>query len=110
MSDRTILAELVDLRVVQVGRALLDELSLQVHAGELLAIVGPNSAGKSTARTVLAGDLHPDSERVLIDGEDLSSWDPERLARFRAVMPQNSQLASPYPVNEVIRRKGCAQR
>ncbi len=45
------------------------DISLDIHAGRIKALLGENGAGKSTLMSVLSGRLRPDSGRILIDGE-----------------------------------------
>lgn len=52
-------------------RRVLSDLSLQVRAGEKVAIIGPSGAGKSTVAALLARFYDPDAGRVLLDGRDL---------------------------------------
>jgi len=47
------------------------DISLEVAAGETLAVLGPNGAGKSTLLSILAGLLRPDTGRAELDGESL---------------------------------------
>jgi iron(III) transport system ATP-binding protein len=54
------------------------ELSLDVAAGELIALVGASGSGKSTTLRMIAGSEVPDSGRVLIDGEDITHRPPQR--------------------------------
>ena len=66
------------LRVERVSRSFgglraVDDISFDVEAGERLAVLGPNGAGKSTLFNVICGDLSPDSGRVLLNGEDVTS-------------------------------------
>ncbi len=76
------------------GDMILNELNLQVQAGEVHAIMGPNGSGKSTLANVLAG--HPGYEvtagSVIYEGQDLLQMDPEERAR------QGVFLAFQYPV------------
>jgi len=76
------------------GGMILNELNLEVQAGEVHAIMGPNGSGKSTFANVLAG--HPGYEvtagSVIYEGQDLLQMDPEERAR------QGVFLAFQYPV------------
>ena len=50
--------------------AALDDISLEIRQGELLALLGPSGSGKTTLLRVIAGLEHPDAGRVLFGGED----------------------------------------
>ncbi|MFZ9993294.1 MAG: ABC transporter ATP-binding protein [Steroidobacteraceae bacterium] len=63
---------------------IVDEVSLQVHAGESLAIVGTSGAGKSTLLALLAGLDVPSRGKVILAGADLSALDEDGRARIRA--------------------------
>lgn len=84
------------------GRVLLDAMSVDVLAGEVLALVGPNGAGKSTLLGVLAGDTEPESGRTVLDGTDLRRWRLGDLARRRALLTQANSVAFPFTVREVV--------
>jgi iron complex transport system ATP-binding protein len=90
-----------DLRVTADGATLLDEVTVQVGAGEIVAIIGPNGAGKSTLVRALAGDLTPDTGTVELDGQPLSRWTPAELARQRAVMAGDRPIAFAFTASEV---------
>jgi putative ABC transport system ATP-binding protein len=51
----------------------VDEVSLQVAAGEFVALVGPSGSGKTTMLSMLAALLKPSSGQILLDGEDLAN-------------------------------------
>lgn len=62
----------------------VDEVSLQVAAGEFVALVGPSGSGKTTMLSILAALLQPSSGQILLDGQDLASMgDKERVAMRR---------------------------
>ncbi|MCC6236683.1 MAG: heme ABC transporter ATP-binding protein [Dehalococcoidia bacterium] len=87
----------------QRSHLVLEAVDLEVHAGEVVALVGPNGAGKSTLLHVLAGDLPATAGEVLVDGAPLRRWRRGDLARCRAVLPQQFDLAFPFTVAEVVR-------
>jgi ABC-type multidrug transport system fused ATPase/permease subunit len=57
------------------GRPALDDVSLHLPAGSVVAVVGENGAGKTTLVKLLSGMYSPNSGRVLIDGVELESID-----------------------------------
>jgi ABC-type lipoprotein export system ATPase subunit len=68
------------------GGAALDVLrgiSLEIEAGEAVAVVGPSGCGKSTLLNVLGTLDMPDAGRYMLDGEEVSLCGPERLAALR---------------------------
>ena len=71
-------------------RTVLDDVSLHVDDGEIVAMLGPSGAGKSTLLRVIAGLLQPDSGRVVLDGVDITN----RPAHVRNIgmMFQDEQL------------------
>jgi iron complex transport system ATP-binding protein len=94
----------IDVSVVPDGsRAILADASLEVHGGELHALVGPNGAGKSTMFGVLAGDVAPTAGTVTLDGAMVGSIHPRDLARMRAVLLQANDVSFPFTVEQVVR-------
>jgi putative ABC transport system ATP-binding protein len=61
----------------------LDDVSLDVGAGQLALLMGPSGSGKSTLLAVLSGLLHPDSGKVLAMGQDIWAMTDTQRERFR---------------------------
>lgn len=83
-------------------RTLIDDVSLTLSQGELVALIGPNGAGKSTLLRLLTGYLTPASGRCSLAGTPLADWPTETLARYRAVMRQNTHPGFDWPVETVV--------
>ena len=63
------------------GRALLDGLSLAVHEGETVALIGRSGSGKTTALKLVNALLLPTAGEVRVAGRPTTAWDPIRLRR-----------------------------
>ncbi|MGO3796665.1 MAG: ABC transporter ATP-binding protein [Pauljensenia sp.] len=62
---------------------VLRNIDLRIRPGEFTVIMGPSGAGKSTLLYALSGMDRPSLGRVVLAGTDISSFDEDRLARFR---------------------------
>jgi len=90
--------EQVEFRYEQAGRPLLKDISLDVAAGQSLAIVGPSGSGKTTLMALLMRFYDPDSGRITIDGRDLRTVRQSSLRRNIGVV-----LQDPLLFNDTIR-------
>lgn len=91
-----------DVGVTIDGSRILSGVDIDLHSGEVLAVVGPNGAGKSTLLSVLSGDLAPTQGEVAIGERPISSLRHLDLARERAVLTQENQLSFPFTVGQVV--------
>lgn len=81
--------------------------SLEVHAGELVALVGPNGAGKTTLLNTVAGLLRPATGSVRFEGNDITGADPARLVRSGlALVPEHRRIFKDLTVEENLRLGG----
>jgi branched-chain amino acid transport system ATP-binding protein len=55
-------------------------VSLDVQKGEILSVIGPNGAGKTTLLNMISGFYHPDTGRIVLDGQDVTELAPSRIA------------------------------
>ena len=63
------------------GLAAVDEVSIDLHVGEIHAVIGTNGAGKSTLVNMLSGELAPSAGSVRFAGHDVTRWSQPRRAR-----------------------------
>ena len=72
-----------------------DAISFDVQPGETHAVIGPNGAGKTTFISQLAGNLRPDSGRIVFAGEDITALPAPK--RARKGLARSFQITSVYP-------------
>jgi ABC-type multidrug transport system fused ATPase/permease subunit len=80
------------------GKAALRHISLQTRPGEMIALVGPTGAGKSTIVNLLPAFYEPTAGRILVDGQDISSLTLGSLREHISVVSQE-----PFLFNGTIR-------
>jgi ATP-binding cassette, subfamily B, bacterial MsbA len=71
---------------------VLHELSLDIRAGEVVALVGPSGAGKTTLVNLLPRFVLPRSGQVLLDGRDVADWSVHALRRQIAMVSQDTVM------------------
>jgi branched-chain amino acid transport system ATP-binding protein len=80
---------------------ILQGLSLEVNAGELVCLLGGNASGKSTTLKTVLGVVRPRSGRVSFAGEDVTERSTSyRIAQGMAIVPENRRLFGPMTVLE----------
>jgi len=99
---KPVLLEARSVHAARGARAVLHDVSLSLHAGEALALVGPNAAGKSTLVGVLAGLLRPREGEVRLMDRPVAEWDREALARAVALVAPESEGLSALTVRDRV--------
>lgn len=76
-------------------KQVLDQVSFEIHQGEMVSLVGQNGAGKSTISKLISGFYQPTSGRILFKGKDLSQVSiKERADKIGLVMQHPGQMIS----------------
>ncbi len=101
------------------GRKVVDDVSMLVEQGEVVGLLGPNGAGKTTSFYMIVGLISPDSGRVLLDDEAITSlamyqrarkgisYLPQEPSVFRKLTVEDNLLAilETLPLNGRARRE-----
>jgi iron complex transport system ATP-binding protein len=83
-------------------KIVLEELSLELSRGEVLALIGPNGSGKTTLFRAISGVLPLKAGCVRVDGRDLASLSTAQRARYLAVVPQARRLPPAFTVRQTV--------
>ena len=82
----------------------LADVSLEVRAGELVALVGANGAGKTTLLRAISGVQPASAGRIRFDGEDLAAKSPRRRVQLGIVqVPEGRQVFAPMSVEDNLK-------
>ena len=80
----------------------LSSVSLELAAGEIVGVIGPNSSGKTTLIRLLTRVLEPASGEIRLDGASVRRLARTDLARRVGVVPQNAHAECPFDVGELV--------
>ena len=84
-------------------RAVLHDVSLDVHRGEVVGLLGPNGAGKTTCFYSVMGLVKPDSGRIFLDGQDITDLPMYRRAILGlGYLPQETSIFRGLTVEQNI--------
>lgn len=103
--ERGLLVDMLILTSLQVAygkKTVLKDLSLQVEAGEILALIGPNGAGKTTLIHSVSGTLPLCAGQVQVQGRDVAKLGVAERAKLLAVVPQARQMGGAYSVQQAV--------
>jgi branched-chain amino acid transport system ATP-binding protein len=95
---------------------VLFDVSLEIGVGEVVALLGRNGMGKSTLVRTVFGQLPLQAGRLSFEGQDVSGWAPDRIARLGlAIVPEGRQCFPNLSVREhltafVAQRNGNASQ
>ncbi|KAK80920.1 ABC transporter, ATP-binding protein [Bordetella holmesii CDC-H635-BH] len=102
MSD--MMLEVENLSVAYGGVQAVRDLSLQVRAGEITALLGANGAGKSSTLMAIVGAVRPKSGRVSFEGRDITGTPPQHLvAQGIALIPEGARVFARQSVAQNLR-------
>jgi lipopolysaccharide export system ATP-binding protein len=102
-ANETQTLEIIDLTKSYNGRVVVDRVSLQIRAGEVVGLLGPNGAGKTTTFYMIVGLVRPDRGKVLFNGEDIGGLPMyQRARRGITYLPQEPSVFRKLTVEENI--------
>ncbi|NIM57874.1 MAG: ATP-binding cassette domain-containing protein [Candidatus Aminicenantes bacterium] len=79
-----------------------DNLNLKIEKGEIIGIIGPDGAGKTTFLRLLAGLLKPSSGSIMLEGIEVAK-NPQKIKEFIGYMPQHFSLYGDLNVSENLK-------
>lgn len=99
--------EITGLNVQSEGKPILTDISFTLGAGEIVAILGSNGAGKSELVLAIAGVLQVGAGQVVVDGTDITAKSPDIVrAAGVAVVPEGHKVLTQLSVDENLRAAG----
>ncbi len=87
------------------GNSAIEKITLDLHQGEIIGLVGANGAGKTTLMKLLAGYMDKTSGTILLGGRTIEEFSNRRLNEYITLVEQNpeSQLVGPTVEDELAR-------
>jgi ABC-2 type transport system ATP-binding protein len=94
-----------ELSVAYGERTVVDNVSFQIHRGEIFGLLGPNGAGKTSTLSAIEGLVKPKSGRLLVDGIDVQRQPLDAKARL-GVQLQSSSFQAELSIEQIARLYG----
>ncbi len=92
------------LRKVYRGRAVVNDVSIEVHPGEIVGLLGPNGAGKTTTFYMVVGLTRPDAGEVFLGEQDITELPMyQRAKRGISYLPQEASVFRKMSVEDNLR-------
>jgi iron complex transport system ATP-binding protein len=85
------------------GQPILQDISLEVEPGQMMALLGANGAGKSTLLRLMNRTLKPWRGQVALNGQDIQALSPRHIACQVALVEQSPKLVWPYTVLQILK-------
>lgn len=80
---------------------ILKDVDIDIHAGEMVCLLGGNASGKTTTLKTMLGYLRPSSGAVFMDGENVNGWSTaQRVGHGLTMVPENRRLFKRMTVKE----------
>lgn len=73
-------------------KPIIKGVNITINPGEIVAIIGPTAAGKSTLSKLIAGIYKPTLGTVRLDNADILNWKPEEIGQYVGYLPQTIEL------------------
>lgn len=94
--------DITSLDVYYANKQVLKNISINLKAGEIFALVGPNGAGKTTLIRAISGVLPRKNGKIWIDGRDANRFSQSERSRYVAVVPQARDLPGFFTVYQTV--------
>src|SRR3989337_944073 len=98
----TVTAELKDVTKAYGDKIVVDAINLQIHEGEILALLGPNGSGKTTILKILAFIENPTSGEVQFQGETVTPKNTEKVRMRSTLVFQKTTLFNTSVYNNIV--------
>lgn len=78
--------------LLKAKKPIIKGINITINPGEIIAVIGPTAAGKSTLAKLIAGIYKPTLGTVRLDNADILSWKPEEISKYVGYLPQDIEL------------------